>query len=132
MNVHLFRLVASGALMLAASPGLAHHYFPRESDTPTTVTGTVVRFDMVNPHARLLLEVRDSSGTATIWDIELGSIQVLVARGWKRDAVRAGDVVTADVIMWKGRANAGSARTVQLPDGRKVFAGSHAGDSARR
>ena len=133
MKAHLLRVVtACGVVLLTTSPGFAHHFFPRESDTPVSVTGTVVRFEMVNPHSRLLLEVRDAGGAVTTWDIELGSVQALMARGWKRDSVRPGDTVAAEVILWKGRAQAGSARAVDLPDGRRVFAGSHAGDYGRR
>lgn len=133
MKAHLFRVVTAWTVVLAtASPALAHHFFPRESDTPVSVVGTVVRFEMVNPHSRLLLEVRDASGNVATWDVELGSVHALMARGWKRDSVRPGDVVAAEVVMWKGRAHAGSARAVELPDGRRVFGGSHAGDYERR
>jgi len=133
MKPHLLRIaIACGLALATASPGLAHHFFPRESDTPVTVTGTVVRFEMVNPHSRLILEARDASGTVATWDIELGSVQALMARGWKRDVLHPGDVVAAEVILRKGRAHAGSARMVVLPDGRSVFAGSHAGDYPRR
>ena len=133
MKAHLLRVVtACGVVLSTASPGLAHHFFPRASDTPVSVVGTVVRFQMVNPHSRLLLDVRDASGNVATWDIELGSVQALMARGWTRDSVRPGDVIAAEVIMWKGHAHAGSARTVELPDGSRVFAGSHAGDYGRR
>lgn len=133
MKPHLLRIATACGLALAtASPGLAHHFFPRESDAPVTVTGTVVRFEMVNPHSRLLLEVRDAGGAVATWDIELGSVQALMARGWTRDALHPGDEVEAEVIMWKGRAHAGSARLVALPDGRRILAGLHAGDYPRR
>ena len=133
MKAHLLRVVtACGVVLSTVSPGFAHHFFPRESDTPVSVVGTVVRFDLVNPHSRLLLEVRDASGAVSTWDIELGSVLALKARGWQRNSVRPGDVVTAEVILWKGRAHAGSARMVELPDGRRVCAGSHAGDYGRR
>lgn len=125
-------VAACGAVLLSASPGLAHHSFPRESDTPVSIVGTVVRFEMVNPHSRLLLDVRDAKGQVSTWDIELGSIQALVARGWQRDSLKPGDVVAVETILWKGRANAGAARTVELPNGRRVFAGSHAGDYGPR
>ena len=131
MKRYVLGVVTCGALVLTASPGLAHHFYPIASATPISVTGTVVRFEMVNPHSRLLLEVRDASGNVSTWELELGSVLALRARGWTRDAVRAGDVLTIEVFLGKD-ANTGSARYVDLPDGRRVFGGSHAGDYGRR
>jgi hypothetical protein len=120
------------ALVLTASPGLAHHFMPRESDKAVPIEGTVVRFDMINPHSRLFIEVEDATGRVDVWEIELGSVQALLARGWTRDALKPGDVVRVDAILWKGRANAAAARDVEWPDGRRLFGGSHAGDYPRR
>lgn len=133
MRTNLLCVVTGcSAMLLAASPGSAHHFVPRESDTPTTIVGTVARFEMVNPHSRLLLNVRDVTGNVSTWEIELGSVPALVARGWTRGSLKPGDIVTVEAILWKGRANAAMARTVEMPDGQRVFAGSHAGDYARR
>jgi len=125
-------LTACSVLLLAASPVLAHHFFPRDSDTPVSIVGTVVKFEMVNPHSRVLLDVRDGKGVATIWEIELGSVPALISRGWSRNLLRPGDVITVEAIIGKSRANVASARDVVLPDGRTLFGGSHAGDYGRR
>lgn len=125
-------LTGCSAMLLAASPAIAHHFVPRESDTPTTIVGTVARFEMVNPHSRLFLDVREGTGEVSTWEIELGSIPALIARGWTRASLKPGDIVTVEAVLWRGRANAAVARTVEMPDGRRVFAGSHAGDYPRR
>lgn len=133
MRSGFFRaVIACAAIVLIAAPSVAHHFVPRESDTPVTIVGTVARFDMVNPHSRLLLEVRDTAGVFTIWEIELGSVAALISRGWKRDLLKPGDLVTVQAILWKGRANAAVAREVEVPDGRRLLGGSHAGDYSRR
>ncbi len=133
MKVDFLRiLTAYCALLLTASPALAPHFFPRASDTPVSIVGTVTQFEMRNPHSRVLVDVRDSTGNISVWEIELGSVAALMGRGWQRDSVKPGDVITVEAILGTGRANVAAAREIALPDGRGVFAGSHAGDPPRR
>jgi hypothetical protein len=120
--------VACGLALLLAVPAAGHHFVPRESDATVTIVGTVAKFEMVNPHSRLLLVVGEEAAVGTMWEIELGSVMALVNRGWKRDLLKPGDRVTVEAIPWKGRANAAVAREIGIPDGRRLFAGSHAGD----
>lgn len=129
MRTMLFRVLAAGSgLLLMASPVLAHHWFPRESDQPIPIAGTVTRFEWVNPHARFYIDVRDETGKVRNWEIELGGPGALASRGWSRDLLKIGDAVAVEAFPWKGRERMAVARTVQLADGRKLFAGSHAGD----
>ena len=127
----LYVVTVCAAVLLAAPSALAHHSFPRDSDKTVSLTGTVVKFEMRNPHSRLFLDVRDSLGKATTWEIELGSVPALTGRGWQRDSLKAGDAVTVDAIVGSQKANIGAARDLTLPDGRVIFAGSHAGDKER-
>jgi hypothetical protein len=132
MNANIIRtMTLCSVLLLVASPGFGHHFFPRESDTPVSIVGTVVKFEMRNPHSRVTLEVRDRAGNVTTWLIEMGSVANLVARGWARDSVKAGDVITVEAILGKGTPNLAAARGVVLPDGHMLFGGSHAGDKSR-
>lgn len=124
MRTRLFSvLVVGGGLLLTTSPVLAHHWFPRESDQPVLLTGTVTTVEWLNPHARFYIDVKDETGKVRNLEIELGSPNALVRRGWNRDSLKIGDVVTVEAFPWKGRANMAVARSVQFPDGRKVFAG---------
>lgn len=121
-------LVAGGAVLLMGPPVVAHHFFPGDLDTTVAIVGTVTKVEWVNPHARFYIDVKDKAGKVTNWEIELGSPGALVRRGWKIDSLKSGDHVTVEGFPWKGKVNKAVARDVQLPDGRKVFAGSHAGD----
>ena len=125
---YMSAVVAGCGLFLTTSPVLAHHFTPHDSEKAISIVGKLSRLEWVNPHARLFLDVTDNTGKVATWEIELGGIAALTSRGWTRLALRAGDVVTVDAFPWKGRVNAAVARDVRLPDGRKVFAGSHAGD----
>ena len=122
----LFVLAAGFGLIVAAVPASAHHSFAAEFDATRslTVTGTVTKVEWTNPHARIYLDAKDESGKVVNWDFELGPPNGLMRRGWTRNSLKPGHVVTVTGFHSKTVANIGNARTVTLSDGRQVFAGS--------
>jgi hypothetical protein len=114
------------ALGLAAVPALAHHSFAAEYDSakPVSLTGTVTKVEWMNPHARFYIDVKDQTGKVTNWELELGSPNGLMRRGWTRNSLKEGDVVTVAGSLAKDGSKLANARTVKLADGREVFAGS--------
>jgi hypothetical protein len=58
------------------------------------------------------------------WDFELGPPNGLMRRGWNRNSLKAGHVVTIEGFLSKTNPRGANARSVKLPDGRQVFAGS--------
>ena len=132
MRVKAGIFVAVLSLLTAAVPLLAHHSFAAEYDSnkPITVTGTVTKMEWMNPHARFYVDVKDANGKVTSWNFELGAIPVLLKQGWRKDSLKAGDQVTVEGSRAKDGSNTANARSVKLPDGRRVFAGSSGGDGA--
>jgi hypothetical protein len=122
------KVIAMLAFGLAATlaPALAHHSFAAEYDDkkPFTLSGTVTKVEWLNPHARFYMDVKDESGKVTNWELELASPNGLMRKGWTRNSLKAGDAVTVEAYRAKDGSNLGNARNVNLPDGRKVFAGS--------
>ena len=110
-----------------ALPALAHHSFAAVFDmsgAPVKVTGTVTRFEFVNPHGFVYLDVKDDAGTVTKWKFEVTNPNALLRLGWTKETLKAGDVVTVEGPRAKDGTNFGMGRTWILPDGRQVFGNS--------
>lgn len=120
----LCALVAVG-LAMAAIPAVAHHSFAAEYDSnkPVNLTGTVTKMEWTNPHARFYADVKAADGTVVNWEFELGSPNGLMRRGWTRNSLKPGDVISVDGYSAKDGSHLVNARTVSLADGRKIFAG---------
>ena len=131
MRVRASVLVAVLSLLAAAVPLLAHHSFAAEYDAtkPITVSGTVTKVEWMNPHGRFYVDVKETDGKITHWNFELGAIPVLLKQGWRKDSLKAGDQVTVEGSRAKDGSMTANARSVKLPDGRRVFAGSSGGDA---
>jgi len=116
-------------IILAAQPVAAHHAGATKYDEkkPVTLKGTVTKVEWMNPHVYYYLDVKDSSGKVQNWAVEGAPPNVLYRRGWKKDSLKVGDVVTVEGFLPR---QAGlhdiNGRSVTLADGRKVFGG--AGD----
>ena len=116
---------AAAALLLATMRISAHHAFAAEYDENklVTVSGTVTKLKWTNPHAWVYVNGKDGSGTVTSWSFEMGSPGGLLRRGWKRTDLKTGDRVTVEGYRAKNGSKVANARTVTLPDGRKLFGG---------
>jgi hypothetical protein len=81
-------------LMLAASPMLAHHGGSAyDNSKMVTLTGTVTSFDFIQPHPIIGLDVKDESGKAVNWSIEMTSPNHLVRYGWNGHKLKPGDQI---------------------------------------
>jgi hypothetical protein len=120
----MLAVAAAGALFSMGAA--AHHSFAAEfdRDLPITVTGTVTKVEWMNPHARFYIDAKDEAGKTVSWDFELASPNGLMRRGWNRNSMKIGDVVTVTGHRAKNNPLVGNASTVTLADGKRLFAGS--------
>lgn len=92
------------ALLLYPAAAQAHHSFAAFFDPTKSVkvTGKVTEFRFTNPHGMIAIEVAGKDGKVEIWRAETNAPVVLVRRGWTRDALKPGDVVT--LTGWPSRS----------------------------
>jgi hypothetical protein len=112
-------------LMVPVAPVFAHHSFAAEFDGTKQITlnGVVTKVDWVNPHAYIYVDVKGDDGAVINWAVETGAPNVLYRQGWRKDDLKTGDMVTLEAFLAKDGSHTAAARTVKLPDGRSVFAG---------
>ena len=113
-------------LAFAAAPLIAHHSVAAQFDRTkqVTLTGPVMKLDWINPHARLLMDVKDAEGKVTRWEVELSAPAMLMRRGWNRNALPIGGSVTVSGPSAKDGSKMIYASSVTLSDGKRVFSGS--------
>jgi Family of unknown function (DUF6152) len=131
MKTKIAVVAAAFAVLAGAAPMLAHHSFSAEfdRDKPFKATGTVTKVDWQNPHIWFYIDVKDEkTGKVTNYGWEMGSPNGLMRRGWTRNSLKVGQVVTVEGSMAKDGSNNANASTVTI-DGKKLFAGS-SGDPA--
>ena len=125
-KIRFLQAAVALVLTLTTAPVFAHHSFAAEYDSkrPVTLTGILTKLEWTNPHARFYLSVKEESGEATTWEFELASPNGLMRRGWNRNSLKLGESVTVTGYMAKDGSKIANARSVNLADGRKIFAGS--------
>ena len=116
-------VVAGLGLLWAAAPVLAHHAVGAEYDPNKIVTlkGTVTKIEWTNPHARIYFDVAQPDGTKVNWNVELAARSALVRQGWTARSLTVGETVTVEGMLARSGVNMVNARSVMLPDGKKVF-----------
>jgi hypothetical protein len=125
----LLALAAAGAWLFAATaPVWAHHAFSAEFDErrPLKLQGVVTKWELVNPHSWIHLDVKDASGTVTSWMIEGGSPNALFRLGFTKDALPPGTEIVVDGYQAKDGANRAVGKDLTFTDGRRLFLGGSA------
>ena len=107
-------------LALGGSGLFAHHLFTSEYDIdrPVTIKGTVKAVDWGEPHVGFVV-TDSSSSMPQDWKFEGASASTLDHREWNSaNRLRVGDVVSVQGYRALDGTMSGSARSVQVPDGR--------------
>lgn len=103
-------------LAFATFSAFAHHSFAVffDHEKSITINGKVTEFQFRNPHGIVGVEVINQDGTKAIWKAETNSPSMMLRRGWTKESIRIGDVVTVDG--WPARDGARYMRIRELKD----------------
>lgn len=125
--------LSTNAITLAAAlcnavPAVAHHSFAAEFDAekPVTLKGSVVKWEMINPHGWITISAVGPDGKTADWMVETSNPNGLMRLGWTKKSLKPGDAITIEGYLAKDGSHTANAARITLADGTKVFAGSAA------
>ena len=118
--------LAAFGVLFATFPLFAHHAFAAEFDAtkPVKLRGSVVKIEMVNPHAWIHVAVKNADGTTTEWMIEGGSPNALIRHGFHKSDIPVGTEVVFEGYQAKDGSHRANGRDITFPGGKKIFLGS--------
>jgi len=116
-------------MLVATRPASAHHAFAAEFDAtrPLLLKGTVVKWELVNPHSWIHLDVKNADGSVTRWMVEGGSPNSLFRLGFSRESLPKGTEIVVDGYQAKDGANRAVGKDLTFAkDGKRLFLGGSA------
>jgi len=121
----LFRILMLAGIGLALTPATWAHHSQSEFDFKSIVevAGRVTKLEWRSPHARLYVDVVNDKGEVVNWNFELPSPLTLMRRGWKRDALKPGDLVKVKAARARNFPTIGYANVIRDATGHPLFTG---------
>jgi len=125
MRKRLVVAVTIVGLLLAAVPVWAHHAFAAEFDQskPIKVRGSVVKWELTNPHSWIHIDVKGPDGKAVTWMIEGASPNNLYRLGLTKESLPPGSDITVEGYQAKDGSTRAVGRNITFSDGKKFFLG---------
>ena len=122
--MHASRLGIVLASLASVAPVWAHHGVANfDLNAEVTISGTVTRLDLVNPHSWLYIDAVMPDGKIERWGVEGGSPNVMFRLGWTRDTLPPGTRVKLSGSPAKDGSKRLNSRNIEFPDGKKLELG---------
>ena len=117
--------MTGAALLLTGTAAVAHHAEAAQFDQskPVEVSGVVSKVEWANPHIWFYVDVKDDQGKITTWGFSGGAPGMLARRGFTKNTLKPGDVVSVRGSRARDGSNNASGGRVTFADGRAVFPG---------
>ena len=113
-------IVGVTTVTLSAGPAFAHHSaIAFDFQKWVTVEGTVKKFEVVNPHAEIVLTVTDAKGTRDI-AFEGHSRNNFYRAGWRPESVKLGDKIKITFAVRKDGTEGGYVNSFMTADGKNI------------
>ncbi len=127
MRARLLSCIAGAACAVAGVVAAnAHHAFSAEFDNtkPIRLEGTVTKWEWINPHAWVNLDVVNEAGEVEQWRVEGGAPNALIRRGWTKDSLPPGTEIIVEGFLARDGSMRASGRDITFTDGTSLFLGS--------
>jgi hypothetical protein len=125
MRKQVFVLMGLG-LLIAGTTASAHHAFAAEfdKDKPIKMQGTVTKMQWINPHPWIHIDVKNKEGKVESWMIEASAPNNLLRRGFTRDSLPPGAVITVEGYQALDGSHRANGTALTFADGKHLFIGS--------
>jgi hypothetical protein len=125
METRLMAVILAITCVCGTGSVTAHHSFVVEYDAarPLKLEGVVTKFEWINPHAVLHVDVLETSGARTPWTFEMASPNVLQVNGWTKQTLKVGDRVTLEGYRSFAVATRGMVSAISVTGGPPLVAG---------
>ena len=132
MNTRSLALTVAALVSLAGSTVAAHHSAIQFDFTKTVpITGVVKKFQAINPHMRLTLQVTDAKGSREI-EFEGHSTNNMYRAGYRNDMIKFGDAITVYVAPLRDGSEGGYVTAALTASGVRFGLRSSAEQAAER
>ena len=130
MRTRSLVVVMSIGMLQAVAPLWAHHSFSAEFDStrPVKLRGTVTRYELVNPHSWIHIDVKNEDGTVTNWMIEGGSPNALLRLGFTKRSLPPGTEIVVEGYQGKDHGTIAVGKNITFPDGKRMSLGGSANE----
>ena len=124
-------LITGLGVLAACAQALAHHSFAIEYDAkqPVEGTGIISKVEWTNPHMRVYIDTTAQDGSVTTWNLEMGSVNSILRRGWKPSDLKAGAKVSFKGYAGREVRTRAAISEITLADGRTFKGASTAPDA---
>lgn len=128
MRKKLMIAAAAAGFLAMGLPVWAHHAFAAEFDAskPLKLQGKVTKWELVNPHSWIHLDVKDADGKVTEWMVEGGSPNSLFRLGFNKDSLPPGTEIVVEGYAAKDGSTRAVGASLTFTDGKKLFLSSSA------